>query len=157
MGASSSTLGLTQFTESETALLASLASAEPWPLDDPRWLDLFGLKHRLTDLDAAALRAALDGVAAAAAGPGLASRNVATLAAHVAARLAQSWHFVRGRDQRGARGLAPPARPPARARARSRARRAPSPTDPLALRCPAPPRAAPRRPTPPRRASRSSS
>ena len=123
MGASSSTLGLTQFTESETALLASLASAEPWPLDDPRWLDLFGLKHRLTDLDAAALRAALDGVAAAAAGPGLASRNVATLAAHVAARLAQSWHCVRGRDHeaREIARRAPPARPCARARARSRA------------------------------------
>ena len=118
MGASSSTLGLTQFTESETALLASLASAEPWPLDDPRWLDLFGLKHRLTDLDAAALRAALDSVAAAAAGPGLASRNIATLAAHVAARLAQSWHFVRGAKAREA----------ARQRAPTRARaRAPSP------------------------------
>ena len=93
--ASSTTLGLTQFTASESALLASLAAAEPWPLDDPRWLDLLGLKHRLTDLDAAALRAALGETAAAAARTCQASRNVATLAALVAARLAQSWHFVR--------------------------------------------------------------
>ena len=94
-GGWSSTLGTSQFTDAEAALLAGFASAAPWAFDAPQWLDLLSLKHRLTDLEAPALRAALGATCAAAARNGAASHNVATLAAHVAARLESSWHFVR--------------------------------------------------------------
>jgi len=94
MGVSASTLGTSQFTVAEEALLKDFASEAPWPLDDDKWLGLVALMHRLGDLDPKALKAALSPVLDAVARNGAASRNVATLGAFVAARLPRTWFFV---------------------------------------------------------------
>lgn len=94
MGVTSSVLGLTQFTESEVRLLDSFSSESPWAFDDPRFIDLLSLKHRIDDLSSEGLSSALGGFCERLSKNAPTSRNLATLAAQVASRLSKSSYFV---------------------------------------------------------------
>jgi hypothetical protein len=94
MGVTSSVLGLTQFTEAEVRLHDSFSSESPWSFDDPRFIDLLSLKHRLDDLSSESLTAALGGFCDRLVTNASTSRNLATLAAQVASRLSKSSYFV---------------------------------------------------------------